>query len=728
MAVSEASSGGAAPGIPRRHFLAYLIAAPSLTMAVRFVGTGTAADAALLPGGLPDAFDLTDALVLAASPTRHDLRIEITPANRVVMQLPRAEVGQGITTAIAMLLAEELDARLADVDMQLQDATPSNLFNQITGGSSSISILYDPVRTVAAAMRARLVTAAAQRWNVPADTLRTENTHVLAPDGRAATYGSLAADAATILLPAVDPAPKDPSEFGVIGTPTSRIDARDIVTGKAKYTLDLDVAGAKPTVVARPPTLGGTVASYDATAARALPGVRAVTDIPTGVAVVADTFHHALAARDALQVRWNPGPAVGQSDASIRAKLAAATPPFLPSLLVPVVDGTFDFAFVNHAPLESMVAIADVQPGRAELWFPAKTPVAAQAAIAQTLGLPQNAVTCHVLRAGGSFGRRLFFDPAVEAAQISQRTGLPVKLLYTRADDMKHGRMRPVSHHKVRATLGLGAVRAYEHRVATAPLDARHGLGEALTAAGANVFPGGFSQSLFHLSQNMPYEFGLETYLLNEIPLDVPTSSWRSVYSGTVAVADEIMVDEVAARLGRDPLAYRRAVASDARARAVLDTVAAAGQWGSAMSAGRAQGVGLHEEYKGFVAYVVEVDARSPLEPKVTRATCAADVGRCVNPRGLEAQLQGVLTDAISAMFYAGNHIDDGAVRESSYSDFRWARMRHTPPRVDVHILPPSTGVPGGAGELGYPAAAAALANAYARATNTKPRRFPIAG
>lgn len=726
MTVSETGAGHVSrPGLPRRRFLAYALAAPTLTVAVRIVGD-TSTDAAALPGGLPDAFDLTDALVLAAAPTVHDLVIEITEDNRVVMQLPRAEVGQGITTAIAMILAEELDARLVDVEMRLQDATPSNLFNQITGGSTSISILYGPVRTVAAAMRARLVTAAAERWQVPASTLRTRDTTVIAADGRTATYGSLSAAAARVVVPATDPAPKDPSEFSIIGNPTTRIDARDIVTGRAEYTLDLDV-GAKPTVVARPPTIGGTVAAVDSTRARAMPGVLAVTTIPAGVAVVAETFHHALQARDALAVTWNDGPAAGLSDAAIRARLDAATPPFLTAPLVSRVDGVFDFAFVNHAPMETMVAIADVRPGRAELWFPSKTPNAAQAAVAAAVGLPTSAVTCHVIRSGGSFGRRLFFDPALEAAQISQRTGLPVKLLYTRADDMHHGRMRPVSHHKVRATLLLGSVASYEHRVATAPLDARHGLGEALTAAGANVFPGGFSQSLFHLTQNMPYDFGVETYLLNEIDLEIPTSSWRSVYSGTVAVADEIMVDEIARTLGRDPLAFRRAKVSDTRGRAVLDTVAREGQWGRAMPRGCAQGIAMHQEYNGFVAYLVEIDTRNLADPRVTKAVIAVDVGRSVNPRGLEAQLTGATVDAISVMLRAGNHVDNGAVRESSYSDFAWARMRHSPPQVEVHVMAP-TGEPGGAGEIGYPAAAAAVANAYARATGTAPRRFPIAG
>jgi isoquinoline 1-oxidoreductase beta subunit len=729
----DQSSDQPGPGrstIERRRFLAYLIAAPTLTMGARLVLDEAATTSAAATPGLPDIFDLTDLLVLAAAPTVHNLVIEITQANKIVVQLPREEVGQGITTTFSMVVAEELDARMADVDMRLQDATPANLMNQLTGGSASVSVLYDPMRTVTAAMRARLVTAAAQRWGVPASTLTTRDTMVHAPDGRTATYGSLSAEAARVLVPAVSSAPKDPATFRVIGKPHSRVDARDIVTGRAEYTLDLDVPNAKPTVVARPPTIKGTVASVaNEAAVRAMPGVLAVTRIPTGVAVTAETFHHALQARDALRITWNPGPVAGQSDVDIRSRLRAAALPFVvPPLGMLAVDGVFDFAFVNHAPLEVMGAVADVRSDRAEVWMRSKSPVPAQNGIAQAIGLPPSAVTLHVIRGGGSFGRGLFFDAGPEAALISKAIGRPVKLLYTRADDMQHGRMRPASHHKIRATHLLGNVLTYEHRVATPPLDLRHGFGDAITVLGSELLPGPFSQTVFHLTENMPYNFGVETYLLNEIQLDVATSPWRSVYSGTVATADEIMVDEIARRLGKDPVAFRRAKLSGSRERAVLDKVATAGRWGRAMPAGHAQGVGIHEEYKGCVACLVEIDASDRAAPRVTKAVVAVDTGRAVNPRGLESQMMGVVIDGLSATLQAGNHIDNGAVRESSFTDFKWARMRHSPPEVEVHVMPPTTGKPGGAGELGFPAAAAAVANAYARATGTKPRSFPIAG
>ncbi|MFF1874962.1 molybdopterin cofactor-binding domain-containing protein [Streptomyces sp. CB03911] len=732
--------------VGRRRFLTYLLAAPTLTVAARLAAPAATAVAApvpdaapvpppaagVLPGlpGVPDVVDLGDALILAGLPTAHLLVLEVTAAGRVVLHLPRAEVGQGLTTAVAMLVAEELDARLDDVDVPLSDARPDLLFNQLTGGSNSVRSLYDPVRAVAAAARARLVTAAAARWSLPAGSLRTADSTVLAPDGRRAGFGSLAEAAAAVAVPAVPATPKAAEQHRLVGTPTGRIDARDIVTGRARYAGDLAVPGAVPTVVARPPTINGGVQAFDASAARGMPGVLDVLPLPGGggVAVLAETFDQALKARDALQVSWRPGPLADLSDAGIRSRLRAANLPFLvPPLLTLHVDAEFDFAFVSHAPMEVLTAVADVRPDRAELWFSSQSPIVAQQTIAAELGLPQDAVTVHVVRGGGSFGRRLFFDAALEAAQISRAAGRPVKLMWTRNDDMRHGRMRPAGHHRIRATHALGQVLTYEHRVATVRTDFRHGLGEALTAAGFAVQAGGLSlsQGFFLLTEKNPYQLGVTTQLLAEVPLDVPTGSWRSVYSGTVRVADEIMMDEIARTLGQDPVAFRRARLGSAGARAVLDTVAAEGRWGRPMPAGHAQGVGFHEEHRSCAAYLVEIDATDPAQPRVTKAVIAADVGRAVNPRGLEAQLTGALIDGISVILQAGNHIDRGAVREGSYADFRYARQRHSPPSVEVHLMPPS-GPPGGAGELGVPAASAAVANAYARATGRSPRSFPI--
>jgi isoquinoline 1-oxidoreductase beta subunit len=737
MRSEDAASSG--HDLSRRRFLTFVVAAPVLTVVVKaiddiagpFSQSAAASTAVASPGvsspGLSDIFDLTDALTLAALPTAYLLKIEVTAQNRVVVHVPRAEVGQGITTAMGILAAEELDASLETVDVVLDDARPELLWNELTGGSNSVHVLYTPMRTVAAAARAWLVTAAAYRFDVDASTLTTRDSMVIAPDGRTATYGSLSAAAAQIAVPAVPGTPKDPSQFTVIGKPATRLDARDIVTGKAKYALDLAIPAA-PTVVARAPTIGGTLRTVDDSTARTMPGVLGITLIPSGVAVAAATFDQAQAARDALRITWDPGPNAALSDAQIQAKLKAAAPPFVaPPLGSLSVTREFNFAFAPHAPLEVLTCVADVRSDSAELWYGAKSPIVAAQRVAAAVGLPADMVTLHVVRAGGSFGHRLFFEPAIEAALVSKALHRPVKLMWTRNDDMRHGRMRPASYHKVRATYLLDSVLTYEHRHATLPVDFSHGLGEALTAAGFDLLSTPVTQSVFALTQNMPYDFGVATQTLTDVPLAFPTGSWRSIYSGQTATVNEIMVDEIARVLHTDPVAFRRKKLGSARTRAVLDQVTNVGQWGRSMPAGTAQGVAIHEEYKSVVAYLVEIDCRDRTAPRVTKGVCAVDVGRAVNPRGLEAQVQGVLTDGLSMTLHAGLHIDNGAVREGSYSDYRFARMADSPLAIDVVVMPP-TGDPGGAGELGFPAAAAAVANAYARATGATPFSFPISG
>ncbi|HWM21096.1 MAG TPA: molybdopterin cofactor-binding domain-containing protein [Ilumatobacteraceae bacterium] len=720
----ESVQHDAPPGdTTRRRFIGYLLATPMLAVAVR-LELDDADRAAALPEP-SDLIDLGDLIIAAEAAYQYNLRLDVTADNRVRFELPRLEKGQGVATALTLIVADEIDARLADTDVVLSDARLDRPFT-ITGSSNNVRAMWGPARVVAAAARARLVTAASRRWNVPAHTLVTRDTMVVAPDGRSATYGELSAEAAAVLIPAVPSTTKPASQRRLIGTPTGRVDARDIVTGKAQYALDVDVPGAVPTVVARPPDIKGTVITYDDTVARAMSGVVAVTRIPSGIAVSARTYDEALKARDALQIHWARGPLAGVSDATIRQRLKQINLPLtVPGILVGKVDATFEFPYVAHAPLEVQSAVADVRADRAEVWIASQTPVFALQEVAAAVGLPQHAVTLHVTRAGGSFGRRLFCEPAVEAALVSKAIGRPVKLMWTRVDDMRHGRFRPMSQHSLRATFLLGNVLSFEHRVAAAETDFRHGFGEMLTAAGAELYNGGYGQTAFHTTTKVPYDFPVVDQLLVEQDFGVPTGSWRAIYSGFTATANEIMVDELARRLGKDPVLFRRQRLETARTRAVLDRVATAGSWGRPMTPGTAQGVAIHEEYRSSVAYLVEIDTRG-VEPRATKVVVAVDVGVPINPKGLEAQLQGAFIDAWSTMFRAQAHIDDGRVRESSFSDFRWARMQHSPPVMEVHVLPPTTDEPGGAGELGIPAASAAAVNAYARATGTSPRRFPI--
>ncbi|MDX3713514.1 molybdopterin-dependent oxidoreductase [Streptomyces europaeiscabiei] len=719
----------------RRRFLTYLVAAPTLAVATEIGLDAYApgvADAAIPTLPAPaDLVDLGDLLILAGVPTANMLVLSVDEEGIAHFRLPREEVGQGLTTAVAMLVAEELDTPLDRVRIQLDDARPELLFNQLTGSSNSIRSLYDPVRHTAAAARARMVRAAAKQWGLRAGDLAVRQGVVVAPDGRTASYGSLSAAAASLDLGSLVVTPKKESEHTVVGSPTSRIDARAMVTGKQVYTLDLDVPGAKPCMVRRPPTINGTVKAVNNEAAvRAMPGVLDVVTIDSGVAVVAETFGQALDGKEALDVTWGPGSVDALSDDDIRARLKAATPSLdVLGLLVKKVEGEFDFAFASHAPLETNSAVADVRADRAEIWSGLKSPIVAQAAIAKAVGLPVSKVKVHVVQSGGSFGRRLFHDAALEAAVVSKKSGRPVRLMWSRIDDMRHGRMRPATHHRIRATYAVGQVLTFQHQVAAVETDFRHGLGDAITAAAASL-PSGignatFAQTLFLTTVKSPYNFGFTTQTLTEVPVKMHTGSWRSVYSANTRGAEEIIVDELAAKLGKDPVVFRREFLKTARQRAVLDKAATEGDWGRSLPDGWAQGVAFHDEYKACTACLVEIDATDPKKPRVTKAVIVADVGRVINPRGLEAQLLGGLTDAVSTTLRAGLHIDEGLPLEGSYSQFHYARQKDSPKDVRIFVIE-GADEPGGAGELGVPAAVGAVANAYARATGTKPRRFPV--
>jgi isoquinoline 1-oxidoreductase subunit beta len=725
------SDGRTAGGpLTRRRFLTYVVAAPVLTVAASSViAPGNAHAFVPSPPQPGDLLDLGDVMVAATKQNQDLFVLEVTPENRIIFRVPRAEVGQGITTALAIIIADEIDGRLVDVDAPLEDARQDLGTAQSTGGSSSVRSLWDPVRSIAAEARARLVTAAAERWDLPADSLTTRDTAVWAPDGRSASYGSLTEAAAEVDQPAVSTNPKPASEYRLIGTSTTRIDARSIVTGAAKYALDVDVEGALPTVVIRPPTLKGKVQAYDASAALTMPGVVAVTELPSGVAVSAKTFDQALKAKSKVQVTWGSGSVDGVSDEDIESRLTAAIPPMTPALPpTQKLDATFSFAFVNHAPMEVGSAVADVHSDSAEIWVASKSPTGAQSAVASAIGLSADQVTLHVMRAGGSFGRRIYHEPAVEAARVSKAIGKPVKLMWTRNDDMRHGRVRPRSHHQLRAVHAVDPLRrerevvSYEHRASCVELDLGSGTGQALIDAGY-VSPT-IGAAFFGISQVCPYNLGVVTESLNEVSIDMPTATWRSVYSAQARTAEEILVDEIGKVLGKNPVEMRQTFLKKAEAKAVLDKVASEGNWGRAMLPGTAQGVALHAEYRSIAACLVEIDCRGS-NPRVTKAVMALDVGRQINPSGVRAQAMGSLIDGISTVLLAGNHLDNGAFREGSFSDFKYARQRDAPLTCDVHLVG-GTGEPGGVGELCVPAAAGAVANAYARATGKKPRNFPI--
>jgi isoquinoline 1-oxidoreductase subunit beta len=729
-------------GSSRRRFLGYLIAAPTLAAGASLVGGSESAEASVPTLPQPsDIFDLGDLQDLAATATSGLIAVQVHEDGTASFLLHRTEVGQGITTAVAMMIAEELDLPLEKVRVGLADARPELLMNQLTGGSNSVRSIYTPVRTAAAIARQQLVRTAAAKWNVPAAEITTGDGVLSHRDGRSAGYGSLAKAAASARTEQVSARLKPAAEFRILGTPQNRVDALDIVTGRKTFAMDMQLPDAKPCMVRRPPTINGRPrAVRNAEAVKAMPGVTDVAVITYGVAVRAETFGQCIDGLRALDVDWGPGTVDGESDASVHTKLKRAQLPLaVPPLGAASVDAEFTFAFASNAPLEPDNAIADVRADRAEIWSTLKVPIDAQEDIAAQLGLPIDGVTVHVITGGGSFGRHLFHNVAAEAAEISQKMGKPVKLSWSRTDDFRQGRTHPMSISRVRATHLLGNVLTYEQRHVSSETDFSHGLGEMITSFAAQLPIGGnlgFAESIFLLSQNVPYDFGVVTQLLNEVPLKFNTGSMRNIYSPNVACARELVVDQLAKKMGKDPVAFRRSFLRDDRLRAVLDRAVQVGQWGKALPEGKAQGIGLHSEYRGAVAALVEIDCtpetvNRPIEdgvtgPRVYKATIVVDAGIALNPRGLEAQMIGGLNDAIALALTSSLHIKDGIPLEGSWDNYFYTRQWNTPLDVQVVVMPPTTGQPGGAGELGVAPCFAAVACAYARATGTMPTSFPI--
>ncbi|MFH9729860.1 molybdopterin cofactor-binding domain-containing protein [Streptomyces sp. NPDC017260] len=688
---------------------------------------------------ITELIDLNDVMTAAALPTSGLITVKVNTDGTVSFALPRTEVGQGITTSTAMLIAEELGIPLTRVHITLADARPELLFNQLTGGSNTTFSTYTPIRVAAAVARHRLLRAAATEWDAAVTELNWEAGVVTGPGNRSADIGTLSRKAAGVRTEEVTVGLKPRDMFTVIGKPHNRVDARAAVTGRKRFTMDLDVPDALPTMVCRPPTINGKVGSVsNLPEVRSLPGVTDVVVIPTGVAVRATTFGRCVDAVRALRVTWKPGSAEGKSDDSVLKELRAAELPLGLPAVTPNVEERFTFHFRGNSALEPNCAIADVRSDRAEVWSSLKAPIVAKEAIAARLGLPLRAVTVRVTEGGGSFGRKLFFDAALEAVEVSQRIRKPVRLMWHRADDSRQGRAHPMATSRVRISYLGDTVLGYKQRHTSVSTDLSHGLGEIFTALAAKLPVGdiGFSQTFFQLSQSMPYDFGANSRLLSETDKGFNTGSMRNVYSPDVTCARELLVDRLAARMGKDPYRFRHDFLGDDRARAVLDKAAEAGNWGRSMPAGTAQGIAFHSEYHSASAVLVELDCRPetvdrPIRdgvagPRVTKAVIAVDVGLAVNPRGLEAQMMGCLMDGIALTLTSSLHLRDGHFLEASWDNYFYTRQWNTPPELRVVVMPPTTGEPGGAGELGVAASMAAVACAYGRATGTMPTVFPV--
>jgi len=750
MGIARTSGGAdaAVAGISRRRFVGYLIAGPTLIAAAE-LGLAEQAKASIPTAQPVDLYDLSDLLTDATRPTANLITVAINSDGTASFDLPRAEVGQGITTAVAMTIAEELDLPVGKVNVTLADARPELVWNQITGGSNTMHSIFTPVRVAAAIARGALLEAAAIELGSTVSQLTAKDGVISAPGGGSVTYGALSAKAAASQTHTASAQLKSTSQFTVVGKPQKRVDALDIVTGRKRFAMELNVPNAKPTMVCRPPTINGSAQSVKNLAqVKAMPGVTDVAIIPHsrdvagGVAVRADTFGQCIDAIRALQVVWGPGPADGKSDASVLADLKKAELPVPPpvNLIAKTLDQRFTFHFRPGDPLETNCAIADVRPGSAEVWSSLKNPIWTQEQIALSLGLPVSSVKCHVAQGGGSFGRHLFSDAAFEAVAISKAMGKPVKLMWHRTDNFRQGRVHPMITSRVRALYLGGNVLTFDQRNTGVANDLHHGVGELISAKLAEPGLGnlGYAQTFFNLTANVPYNFGVVTQLLNEIydPGVFNTSSVRNVYSPEVTTPRELMVDQLAKAMGQDPYQFRRSFVREARMRAVLDKVAQVGSWGRAMPAGTAQGLGIHREYKGYCACLVEIDCRPATVnrkvvdaftgPRVTKVVCAIDVGLPINPLGLEAQMMGGILDGLGQVLTYSLHLKDGHFLEGSWDHAFYTRQWNTPPELQVIVMPPTTNDPGGAGEFAVAPSMAATACAYARATGTLPTSFPV--
>ncbi|HSM06358.1 MAG TPA: xanthine dehydrogenase family protein molybdopterin-binding subunit [Longimicrobiales bacterium] len=651
--------------------------------------------------------------------------LRVDPDGTVTVISKHLEMGQGAYTGLATLVAEEMDADWSRVRVVAAPADPERYANllfgiQGTGGSSAMANSWEQYRRAGATALAALVAAAASEWGVDAGEVSTEAGEVVhAGSGRRLGYGALAGTAATLPVPE-DVALKDPSAFRLIGQEgmTPRVDAGDKAMGRATFTQDVKLPGMLTAVVAHPPRFGATVAGFDDSAARAVPGVVDVVQVPTGVAVVAEHFWAAQKGREALTVRWDESQAVSVSDADIfremrqlagRAGREVRNDGDAAGALSGAarsVELTFEVPYLAHACMEPLNCVVELTDGGAVVRTGAQIQTLDQAAVAGVLGLEAAQVQIETLYAGGSFGRRAAktSDYIVEAAQVAQamEPDAPLKLVWTREDDTRAGFFRPAFLHRVRAGVDAdGRLVAWWHRA----------IGSSTAGGSALGAPEGDPSGVEGI-EDMTYAVS-NLYVDQHTPEPgVPVQWWRSVGHSHTAFAVEVMVDELARAAGQDPVAFRRRLlADDPRKLAVLELAADRAGWGSSLPAGRARGVAVHRSFGTYVAEVAEVSLENG-RPRVHRVVCAVDCGQPINPDVIRMQMESGIVYGLSAALFGRISIDRGRVVEGNFDGFRIARMSEAP-EIEVHIVP-STESPTGVGEPGLPPIAPAVANAVA--------------
>jgi isoquinoline 1-oxidoreductase beta subunit len=725
-----------------------------------FLKTGAAGGAALLIGFHIPA-RASDPAQEQEKPPINPLNawVKIAPDNHVTLILAKSEMGQGIMTALPMILAEELCLDWKQVTIE-QAPTNPKIYDHGTGGSGSVGGSWLPLRQAGAAAREMLIAAAAKKWEVGTDTCKAQNGYVVhGHPERSYSYGQLVADAALLPIPNFKEVPlKNSRDFTIVGQGTHRVDGAAKATGTAMYGIDARPAGLQYAVIARCPVFYGKVASFDATKAKAVPGVRDVFQIETsgrgasttgGVAVVADNSWAAIQGRKALEVKWEEGAAASESSEELRkqfvanaakpggvirnegdadAALAAASNK---------VEAVYELPFAAHVCMEPMNCTVHIQSDGAEAWVPTQAPQWAQAVIAEAAKLPPEKVIVHTTQMGGGFGRRYQADFVMEAAQVAKKTGKPVMVVWTREDDMHHDFYRPASYHKCQGALDdAGNLAAWKHFQTSTSIAAKwspkgeedNGQGEFGTGA-----------TVPYKSPNLRIEYTLAHS-------SAPRAWWRSVEHSSSGFVVESFVDELAAAAGHDPLEFRLKLLGEprklpqfgqdpdappldtARLEAVLKLAAEKAGWGKPLPDGEGRGIAGFFSFDTYTAAVAEVSVRAR-ELKVKRLVCTVDCGRVVNPNGVRAQVESAAIYALTATLKDAITVEHGRIVQSNFNDYQMVRMKEAPP-IEVHLVA-SEEKPTGIGEPTVPVIAPAVCNAIFNATRTRKqdvriRRLPI--